>query len=114
MPIAMSIEGFEGLQWGDMWPRHVKYGECEAWCGSGLIVVVTRAFTPDEDLLFDWVVRQDKCFLYGIHHLPDGLDLIVFERQFVSQSREQAFEEHLAHLRKMLLERGITPLIFAT
>ena len=114
MPIALSVEGFEGLQWGDMWPRHVKYGECEAWCGSGLVVVVTRAFTPDEDLLFDWVVRQDRCFLYGIHHLPDGRDLIVFERQFVTQSRDDAFTEHIEHLRTVLNQAGVSALVFST
>lgn len=113
MSIGLVVEGFEGLQWGDMWPRHIAYGECEGWCGSGLVVVLTRAFTPDEDLLFDWVLKQDKCLLYGLHHQSDGRDLIVFERQFVTQSRDEAFQEHIMHLRRVLEVRGLTPLIFS-
>ena len=112
MVISVEVEGIEGLTWGDMWPRHAQFGECEGWCGSGLIVVVTRAFTPDEDLLFDWVERQDKAHLYGVHHLPDGRDLIVFERQWVKQSQEDAVAEHMDHLRLVLRKLGLSALSF--
>lgn len=108
----MELDGFGGLDWGSLWPRHIAYGECHGWVGSGLIIVMTRAFTPDEDLLFDWVAKQDRCHLYGIHHMQDGRDLIVFERQFVSQSQADAVAEHQAHLRKVLSQAGVIPLTF--
>ena len=105
--VGLSIEGFEWLQWGDMWPRHIAYGECEGWCGSGLIVVITRMFTPDEDLLFDWVEKQDDCDLYGVQPLVDGRELMVFNRQFRTQTPLEAYEEHIEHLRSVLARRRI-------
>lgn len=110
--IALNVDGLESLKWEDLWPRHVAYGECEAWCGGGLIVCITRAFTPDEDLVFDWVMSQDSCELFGVAHLEDGRDLIVLDRTFTKQSRHDAQMEHQKHIRDVLESRGLLPLAF--
>lgn len=110
--IDLSVEGMESLSWGDLWPRHVAYGECEAWVGGSLIICITRPFTPDEDLVFDWVLRQDTCELYGISHLSDGRDLIVLDRTFTTQNRYEAQMEHRQHIRSTLESLGLLPLAF--
>jgi hypothetical protein len=77
-----------------------------------MMVAMTRPFTPDEDLVFDWVLKQDTCELYGICNLDDGRDLIVFDRTYGRQSRLDAAVEHQVHIRKVLEAQGVTRLTF--
>lgn len=107
MSIGLAVDGFEWMTWDDVWPRHFKSGDCEGWCGATMIVVVTRAFTRGEDLLFQWLELQDKCELYGVHHMQDGRDLIVFERLHVTQSAEDARREHVDHLQALLNKHSV-------
>jgi hypothetical protein len=103
----------ESIKWEDLWPRHIAYGECEAWCGAALVVCITRPFTPDEDLVFDWIMKQDACELFGIAHLSDGRDLIVLDRMFKTQSMHEAQMEHYDHIRAVLQAHGVVPLAFS-
>lgn len=109
--IAVEMNGVT-VAWSDLWPRYIAYGECEAWCGGGLVVCLTRPFTTDEDLLFDWVLKQDRCELFGIYHMEDGRDLIVFDRMFTKQSKHEAMDEHRAHVKRVLQQAGMTALAF--
>lgn len=112
MTINVTLEGFSGLSWSELWPRHKRFGNCEAWVGGGLAICVTQPFTAEEDQLFRWVLEQDTCVLYGIHHMKDGRDLIVFDRTFTTQTREEAIREHQEHLRQLLKETGLVALSF--
>lgn len=103
MTITVELEGMEDLSFTELWPRHERVGfNGEAWCGGSLIVTVTRPFTVEEDHIFLWVMKQDACQLIGVHHLPDGRDIILFERMFVLQSKVDAIQEHQEHLQKLL------------
>lgn len=100
--IDVSIEGIREVQFAELWPRSIKVGTAEAYCGDGLIITVSKCFTTEEDSVFQWAKAQDDSVLYAVQHLSDGRDLFVFERLFVSQTREEAREEHRAHLREWL------------
>jgi hypothetical protein len=72
------------------------------------MIAVTRPFTTDEDLVFRWLNDQDGCLLYGVHHLRDGRDILVFERTFKKQTVEDALAEHRAHLRTLVDRVGLS------
>lgn len=90
------------VAWEDLWPRRAKFGEAVAYLGADVIIVISRVFTPDEDQVLKWVVAQDTCDLFGIQHLEDGRDLMVFNRRFDRQTRESAEQEHRLHLRDLI------------
>ena len=94
----MVVEGMENLKFRDMFPRTFECGEASGYCGADFIVTVSRAFTPEEDKLFAWVVLQDSVTLNGVHHLSDGRDIIVFDRKFRDQTPAEAEKEHRDHL----------------
>lgn len=96
--IEVEIEGFPPVEWADLWPRVQRYNTAEGYCGGNLIVTVSRAFTDDEDQIFQWAKAQDSASLWGVQHLSDGRDLLIFERSFTSQTQAEAIEEHRAHL----------------
>ena len=105
--ISLSVEGAGALTWDTVWPRTYKLGDAEGYCGDTYIVTLSRPFTRSEDHLFRWLTEQDAVELYGLAHLSDGRDLMLFERLFVTQSREAAREEHAQHLRARLEEFGL-------
>lgn len=100
--IAVEIEGFPSVEWADLWPRVQKYGTAEGYCGGGIIITISRAFTDDEDKIFRWVMAQDEASLWGVQHLSDGRDLLIFERGFKTQNRTDAITEHREHIAKWL------------
>ena len=105
----ISVEGLAGVEWADLWPRHVQRGDCEAWVGGTLMIAMTRPFTVEENDVFTWLTDQDACLLYGVHHLRDGRDLMVFERLYTKQSKDDALAEHRAHLRALMARVGLEP-----
>lgn len=103
----ITVEGLAGVEWADLWPRHFQQGDSEAWVGGTLMIAMTRPFTVNEDSVFRWLNNQDGCLLYGVHHLRDGRDLLVFERVYSKQSKEEAIEEHRQHLRFLAQRVGL-------
>jgi hypothetical protein len=103
----ITVEGLAGVEWADLWPRHFQQGDSEAWVGGTLMIALTRPFTVDEDQVFRWLNEQDGCLLYGVHHLRDGRDILLFERSFTSQSKEDAILEHRLHLRMLAHRVGL-------
>jgi len=100
--ISVAIEGMPEVTWAELWPRSIVIGDASAYVGADVIVTVSRAFSREEDALFAWVDGQDDCDLFGIQHLADGRDLCVFNRNWRSQTREQADMEHRSHLRALI------------
>lgn len=115
MTINVAIEGniLDGVAYADLFPRTFLLGDARGYFGEEIIVTVSRPFTKGEDELFRWVVEQDGTQLFGIYGCEDGRDLIVFERLYTKQTREEAHEEHGRHLRDLLVARGVTPLTFS-
>ena len=107
--MVIQVDGWDGVAWSDLWPHHIASGDSEAWVGGSLMVAVTRAFTYDEDTVFRWLVQHDDAVLYAVHHLTDGRDLMVFDRLFTRQDKEQALAEHRQHLRALMNLRGFYP-----
>lgn len=82
--------------------------ECEdsrAYVGTYYAVTITRPFTRAEIHVFDWLVRQDSMELINIEHLDDGRDVMVFQRLYTSQTREQAIAERREHLEAFSVKR---------
>jgi hypothetical protein len=102
LEIQVDLEGFAGLEFDTLWPRFAQFGEARAYCGTDYIVVISKAFTPDEDLALRWVIEQDSCVLHTLTHLADGRDIMLFERLYHTQTREEAVGEHRKHLRGVL------------
>lgn len=107
--MVIAVDGWDGVAWSDLWPHHIEVGDCEAWVGGTLMIAVTRPFTYEENQVFQWLVEQDDAVLYALHHLRDGRDLLVFDRQFTKQHREDALGEHRAHLRALMNKTGVYP-----
>jgi len=76
-----------------VYPRHIKVGDSEGWCGPVLMTAITRPFTPGEDAVFAWLLLQDDSTLLDIIHLTDGRDYIVFRRQHTRQTLREALVE---------------------
>lgn len=102
MTISVDIEGMPDIKWDDLWPRKAHFGEAHGYCGADVIICVTRVFSKEEDILFHWVDQQDDCDLFGIQHLDDGRDLIIFNRLHRKQTRDEAEMEHRSHLRALI------------
>lgn len=100
--IAMSVEGLDRLCWDDMFPRKFRQGEAIGWCGESFIVVISSPFTADEDAVFEWVMKQDVVELVGVLPCSDGRDLLMFDRCFIKQSREDARKEQVDFIRQAL------------
>lgn len=96
------------VEWADLWPRHKRIGTAEAYCGAWMIITISRAFSADEDQIFQWALEQDQCSVWGIYHMRDGRDLILFDRMHTKQTVTDAEAEHLAHLGAMLRRQGIS------
>lgn len=112
--VQLAVEGVGALTWETYWPRRFRMGDAEGYCGEAFIVTISSAFTPAEDELFRWVVAQDSVELYGLSHLSDGRDIMLFERRYVKQSEDEARTEHRLHLRRVLEEAGaLTPVVFS-
>lgn len=112
--IAMSVEGLDRLNWDDMFPRKFRQGDCQGWCGESFIVLVSRPFTNDEDAGFKWIMEQDKVELVGVMPLPDGRDLMMFDRCFVLQSREEARREQVAYIKEALDKHAVKVGVFVS
>lgn len=108
MTVAAQLEDID-LNFMDLWPRVIEFGDAQGFCGDKLIVTVSRAFTLDEDKVFRWVSAQDDVELIGMTHVPDGREIMLFERKFMKQSAEDARAEHAAHLRTVLSRLNIQP-----
>jgi hypothetical protein len=108
--IRVDFEGAPELTFDDLWPRSIAIGEARGYCGADVIIGISRVFTPEEDLLYQWINEQDGSDLFGIQHLSDGRDLIIFNRTFTKQTREAAEREHRIFLREVIhrfnIERG--------
>lgn len=102
MTISVDIEGMPEVSWADLWPRQIHIGDAHGYVGADVIVTISKVFSKEEDALFHWVDSQDDCYLFGIQHLPDGRDLIIFNRNWRTQTREQAEMEHRSHLRALI------------
>jgi len=89
------------IAFDDLWPRSIRRGDCAAWCGFDVVITLTRPFTHQEDAVFDWVTKQDSVSLIGWHSLEDGRDYMLFERLYSTQTREDAWHEHNAHLNNL-------------
>jgi hypothetical protein len=104
---VIVLEGLDRVGWGDMWPRRIHSGGSEAWCGEAVIVACTRPFTAGEDAVLAWVTQQDAVELVGVMPLPDGRDLMLFDRSYLTQTSEEAHQEHADHLRKVLAQANV-------
>lgn len=100
--LSVLVQGFDRMGWDDMFPRQFKQGECEGWCSESFMVLVARPFTQDEDAGFKWVSEQDVVELVGVMPLKDGRDLMMFDRCFVKQTREEARKEQVEFIRKSM------------
>lgn len=94
--------------WADMWPRQFVVGGSEAYFGAESIVLITRPFTAGEDAVVTWAMLQDRCHLIGTHHMSDGRDLMLLQRLYEKQSREEAHLEQRRHLARKLDEIGLS------
>lgn len=86
----------------EVYPRHVKVGDSEGWCGPSLIALLLRPFTPGEDAVVTWARAQDDTALLDVVHLADGRDYIVLERLHTKQSLREALSEQNAFLAKAI------------
>lgn len=77
----------------ETYTRQIRVGDSEAMCGPRYIAALVRAFTPGEDAVMAWVRMQDDTRLVDIVPLKDGRDFCVFERNYVTQSYEDAYRE---------------------
>lgn len=50
-------------------------------------------------------MEQDGVELSEVMHLPDGRDILMFDRKHMKQSYQDAEEEHQSHLRDVLARR---------
>ena len=71
-------------------------------CGPRYIVAIVHAFTAGEDAVMTWVRMQDDTRLVDIVPLKDGRDFCVFERNYLFQTREDAFQEAEAYQRAIM------------
>lgn len=110
--IELQLEGLDRLTWKDMFPRQFVSGECEGWCAETFMVLISRPFTADEDAGFKWLNAQDVVDLVGIMPLPDGRDLMLFDRCFVLQSRAEAKWEQERHMQVAFQRVGVRLDIF--
>lgn len=76
-----------------MYPRHIKVGGSEGWCGPILMTAITKPFTAGEDAVFAWLSRQDDSTLLELIHLEDGRDYIVLRRLHVTETLREALAE---------------------
>ncbi len=77
----------------ETYTRQIRVGDSEGMCGPRFITVLVRPFTAGEDAVMAWVRMQDDTRLYDIVPLRDGRDFIVFERQYLMQTYEDAYRE---------------------
>ena len=77
----------------ETYTRQIRVGDSEAMCGPRFITVISRPFTAGEDAVMTWVRMQDDTRLLDIVPLMDGRDFLVFERLYVKQTYQSAFEE---------------------
>lgn len=77
----------------EVYPRHIKVGDSEGWCGPSLISLVLRPFTPGEDAVVLWACAQDDAVLLDMVHLTDGRDFVVLQRLHTTQTLRQALAE---------------------
>jgi len=77
----------------EIYPRHVKVGDSEGWCGPSLMALVLRPFTPGEDAVVAWAKAQDDAVLLDVVHLADGRDYMVLERLHSKQTLRAALAE---------------------
>jgi hypothetical protein len=89
-PILMSVL--------EIYPRHIKVGDSEGWCGPSLMALILRPFTPGEDAVVAWATAQDDTNLLDLVHMADGRDYVVLERLHVKQSLRQALQEQNEYL----------------
>lgn len=100
--ISVDSPDLPEVTFADLWPRTFRQGTAEGYVGTDIMITVSQPFTPDEDALFKWLMRQDGCYLVGIKSVSDGRDLILFDRRFTKQTKAEAKEEHRRHLAGLL------------
>ena len=99
---SVLLDGLGDISWGELFPRKKLIGDGEAYFGGEFVVTITRPFTASEDEIFQWVVAQDGVKMYGVVHLGDGRDLILFERSHTVQNRVEAEREHRVHIQRLI------------
>jgi hypothetical protein len=87
----------------EIYPRHIKVGDSEGWCGPSLMALCLRPFTPGEDAVIAWACAQDDAVLLEVLHLDDGRDYIVLERLHTKQSLRAALAEQNTFLAASIL-----------
>jgi len=87
----------------EIYPRHIKVGDSEGWCGPSLMALALRPFTPGEDAVVAWAKAQDDAVLLDVVHLSDGRDYIVLERLHTKQTLRAALAEQNKFLADAIL-----------
>lgn len=77
----------------ETYTRQVRVGDSEAMCGPRFICAILRPFTAGEDAVMAWVRMQDDSRLIDLVPLKDGRDFAVFERNYATQTFEDAYRE---------------------
>jgi hypothetical protein len=86
----------------EIYPRHIKVGDSEGWCGPSLMSLLLRPFTPGEDAVVAWACAQDDAALLEVVHLSDGRDYVVLERLHTKQTIRAALAEQNNFLAEMI------------
>lgn len=86
----------------EVYPRHVKVGDSEGWCGPSLMVLILRPFTPGEDAVVAWALALDDTNVLTVLHLRDGRDYIVLERLHTKQTLRAALKEQDSYLNNFI------------
>lgn len=88
--------------WLAMFPRQIRSGGSEGYCGALDIVLISKPFTPGEDAVLFWAVCQDASVLVDIYPLDDGRDVILLQRLHTGQSLIDAVKEQQVHMQQVL------------